>query len=165
MNALRAGSTLAATVTIGLVAGVFAFYAHTVMPGLRTADDRTFVAAFQTLDRAIVNPWFMSTAFIGALVCTVTAVLANLGRPALPWVAAALVLYLTAVVITLAVHVPLNDALKAAGDPDRITDLAEVRRQFHETRWAAWNIVRTLTSVTATGLLGWALTVVGRTAP
>jgi uncharacterized membrane protein len=39
--------------------------------------------------------------------------------------------------ITMAVHVPLNDAIKAAGDPDRITDLAAVREQFDEARWVA----------------------------
>ena len=41
-------------------------------------------------------------------------------------VAAALVLYLVAVVITIAVNVPLNDAIKAAGDPGRIADLGRV---------------------------------------
>jgi uncharacterized membrane protein len=163
VTVIRVGSTLAATIAMGLVAGVFALYAHTVMPGLRATDDHTFLAAFQAIDRAIVNPWFMGTAFLGALVFTLAAALANLGRPALPWIAAALGLYLVAVVITVAVHVPLNDALKAAGDPDRIADLATVRQRFDETRWATWNLVRALTSITASGLLGWALTVIGRT--
>jgi uncharacterized membrane protein len=48
----------------------FALYADTIMPGLRKTDDRTFVAAFQHIDRAIINPWFMITAFGGALVLT-----------------------------------------------------------------------------------------------
>jgi uncharacterized membrane protein len=163
VSVVRVGSTLAATVAMGLVAGVFALYAHTVMPALRASDDRTFVAAFQALDRAIVNPWFMGTAFGGALVATLGAALANLGRPAFGWIAAALALYLVAVVITVVVHLPLNDAIKAAGDPDRIADLAAVRQRFDEARWAAWNLVRALTSGTAFGLLAWALTVVGRT--
>jgi uncharacterized membrane protein len=34
MTVLRAVSLLLATLTTGLVAGVFALYAHTVMPGL-----------------------------------------------------------------------------------------------------------------------------------
>ena len=47
-------------------------------------------------------------------------------------------LYLVAVVITVAVNVlPLNDDLKAAGDPDRIADLAGVRQRFDEARWRA----------------------------
>src|SRR5919199_6083104 len=108
--------------TMGLVAGIFALYAHTIMPGLKHTDDRTFVAAFQSLDRAIVNPWFMLTAFLGALVFTLAAAVTNRGEAALPWIAVALGLYLIAFVVTIAVHVPLNDALKAAGDPGRIRD-------------------------------------------
>jgi uncharacterized membrane protein len=162
MNALRTVSLLGATLTMGLVAGVFALYAHTIMPGLKSTDDRTFVAAFQSMDRAIINPWFMAGGFVGALLFTILAAVANLGEDALPWIVAALVLYLIAFVITIAVNVPLNDAIKAAGDPDRIRDLAAVRERFHETRWAAWNLVRVATSTAAFGCLAWALVVYGR---
>ena len=153
---------MGATTTMGLAAGVFALYAHTIMPGLRTTDDRTFVGAFQAMDRAIINPWFMATAFVGPLLLAIAATIANLGQPTIGWVAAALALYLVAVVITIAVNVPLNDALKDAGDPDRIADLALVRRQFHEARWAAWNVVRVVTTTTAFGCLAWALVMHGR---
>jgi uncharacterized membrane protein len=159
---LRTVTLLGATITMGLVAGVFALYAHTIMPGLKKTDDRTFVAAFQSLDRAIINPWFMAGAFLGALVLTLLAAVAHLGHDALPWIVAALVLYLAAFVITIAVNVPLNDALKAAGDPDRIRDLAGVRERFHEGRWAAWNLVRVATSLGAFACLAWALVVFGR---
>jgi uncharacterized membrane protein len=162
MNALRAISLLGATLTMGLVTGVFALYAHTIMPGLKKTDDRTFVSAFQSLDRAIINPWFMLTAFAGALVLTAVAAIAHLGQDALPWIAAALVLYAIAVVITIAVNVPLNDAIKAAGDPDRIRDLHAVRAAFDEGRWAAFNLVRTFASAAAFALLAWALVVYGR---
>ena len=159
---LRAISLLAATITMGLVAGVFALYAHTIMPGLKKTDDRTFVAAFQSMDRAIVNPWFMLTAFLGALIFTIAAAVTNRGTSALPWIAVALGLYLVAFVVTIAVNVPLNDALKAAGNPNHIRDLAGVRARFHESRWAAWNLVRVVTSTGAFGCLAWALVVFGR---
>lgn len=159
---LRTLSLLGATITMGLVAGVFALYAHTIMPGLKKTDDRTFVAAFQSLDRAIINPWFMAGAFLGALVLTLLAAIAHLGQDALPWIAAALVLYLVAFVITIAVNVPLNDTIKAAGDPDRIRDLAGVRERFNEARWAAWNLVRVATSLAAFACLAWALVLFGR---
>ena len=148
--------------TMGLVAGVFALYAHTIMPGLRKTDDRTFVAAFQSLDRAIVNPWFMLSAFVGALLFTGAAAVANLGRSPLPWIVAALALYLVAFVVTIAVHLPLNDAIKAAGNPARIDDVAAVRERFHAARWVAWNLVRVATSCAAFGCLAWALVLYGR---
>jgi len=157
----RAITLLGATMTMGLAAGVFAIFAHTIMPGLHNTDDRTFVGAFQAIDRAIVNPWFMTTAFVGALVLTTAAAISNRGTPALPWIAAALVLYLVAVVVTLAVNVPLNDAIKAAGDSANI-DVTHVREQFRESRWAAWNLVRVATTTSAFGLLAWALVLFGR---
>ena len=162
MSTASAVTLLGATITMGLVAGVFALYAHTIMPGLRTTDDRTFVAAFRSIDRTIVNPWFMLSAFVGALGFTVAAAATTLGHAPFPWVAAALVLYLVAFVITIAVNVPANDAIKAAGDPDGIPDLAAVRRRFDETRWAAWNLVRVVTSTAAFGCLAWALVLYGR---
>ena len=158
---LRLTTLLGSVLTMGMAAGAFALYAHTVMPGLRKTGDRTFVTAFQAMDRAIINPWFMIVGFGGALVFTAVTAVANRGTPAFPWIAVALGLYLVAVVVTMAVNVPLNDALKAAGDPARI-DVAQARAQFGEARWAAWNLLRVATSVPAFGLLSWALVLAGR---
>jgi uncharacterized membrane protein len=165
MDAVRALSLIAATMSMGLMAGVFGLYAHTVMPGLGRTDDRTFVGAFQAIDRAIINPWFLAGGFVGALVFTALAAVLNLPadrRSVLPWIAVALVLYLAVFVITVGVNVPLNDAIKAAGDPDRIADLAAVRERFDEARWVRWNNVRTVASTAAFGCLAWALVLFGR---
>jgi uncharacterized membrane protein len=157
-------SLLAGTVLTGLSSGIIGLFAHTIMPGLKKTDDRTFVAAFQAIDRAIINPLFMLT-FFGALVCSGVAAVLHLGgddRSLLPWILTATGLYLAVVVITMAVNVPLNDAIKAAGDPDRITNLAAVRANFHEARWVAWNLVRTVSSTAAFACLTWALVLHGR---
>lgn len=159
MEVIRGTLLSVATLTMGLMAGVFGLYAHTVMPGLRSTDDRTFVAAFQSIDRAIINPVFMST-FVGALVFPGLASLFFLPseqRSVLPWCAAAFVLYLCVFVSTIAVNVPLNDAIKAAGDPDRIADLRAVRARFNEARWNRWNLLRAVLSTAAFGCLVWAL--------
>jgi uncharacterized membrane protein len=66
------------------------------------------------------------------------------------------------VVITFAVHIPLNDDLEQAGAPDRIEKLAEVRDDF-VTPWVAWDIVRTLVTTAALGALTWALVLRART--
>jgi uncharacterized membrane protein len=162
MNAIQGTTLMLATLTMGLMAGVFGLYAHTIMPGLGKTDARTFVGAFQAIDRAIINPLFMATLF-GAAVMTAVAAVLHLGDAAAPWIIAALVLYAAAFIITIAVNVPLNDAIKAAGDPDRISDLAGVRERFDEARWASWNVVRTVASTAAFGCLLWALVEFGRT--
>lgn len=50
---LQAACLVAATVANGLMAGLFAVFAYAVMPGLGRTDDRTFVGAFQSIDRAL----------------------------------------------------------------------------------------------------------------
>lgn len=47
----------------------------------------------------------------------------------------AFVLYLAVFVITIVVNVPLNDQIKAAGEPGQIADFAVVRERFHEAKW------------------------------
>jgi uncharacterized membrane protein len=163
VRSAQTGFLLAATITMGLMAGVFGLYAHTIMRGLGSTDDRTFVSAFQAIDRAIINPLFM-LAFFGALVLTGVATLLQVvddTGSVLWWLVVAFTLYLAVVVITVAVHVPLNDRIKAAGDPDRI-DLAAVRADFQESRWIAWNTVRAVAVTVAFGCLAWALVLDGR---
>jgi len=157
----RGGSLILAVITTGLMAGVFQLYSHTIMPGLAKTDDRTFVAAFQAMDRNIINPLFLST-FLGAFIFSGLATALSFGsatRSLLPWLAVALALYLIVMIITFRVNVPLNDALKAATDPD----LGAVRERFNEALWVRWNHVRSWLSTGAFACLTWALVLYGKT--
>ena len=159
MEVVRGTLLAVATLTMGLMAGVFGLYAHSVMPGLRRTDDRTFVRAFQGIDRAIINPVFMST-FVGALLCPGLATfffIPTSQRSVLPWCLSAFVLYLWVFVSTIAVNVPLNDAIKAAGDPEHLDELRAVRARFNEAKWNRWNLVRAVLTTAAFGCLIWAL--------
>jgi uncharacterized membrane protein len=151
-----------ATVTTGLTAGLVYAFAHAVMPGLGELDDRSFLAAFGRIDAAITNPWMM-LAFLGSPVLTGVALLLQLpDRGAAFWfLAAAAVLVATTVVITGAIHLPLNAAVQAASP--ELADAAGLREGF-ERRWVQWNVVRTATSIAATTSLCCALALVGRTA-
>jgi uncharacterized membrane protein len=151
---------IVATMAVGLMAGVFGLYANTIMRGLGRTDDRTFVGAFQSIDRAIINPLFLST-FFAALILTGVAGVLHIGDDGLAWIVVAFVLYLIGLVITLAVNVPLNDAIKAAGEPDAIDDLAGVRRRFDEARWNRWNLVRVLVVTASFACLACALALRG----
>lgn len=153
-----AGTLLAATVTTGLMAGLFAAFAYAVMPGLGEASDRTFVEAMQRINAAILNGWFM-TCFVGALLLTLAAVALHAprsGHAALPWIIAALVLYGLTLLITGAVNVPLNTALAQAATPGHPHHLEAVRAAF-EARWVTWNVVRAVTNLLAFAALAWAL--------
>lgn len=161
-STVGAAVLVAATVTVGLMAGVFGLYANTIMPGLGSTDDRTFVAAFRAIDEAIVNPWFLGFGFIGALASTALAAVLHLRsgqRAVLSLTMIALVLYLLAFVLTIGVHVPLNNGLKAAGDPMQIADVAAVREAFDEATWVRWNVVRAVSTTAACVCLAAALAV------
>jgi uncharacterized membrane protein len=156
MDALGSAALVAATVSSGLLAGVFVFYAHTVMPALGRADDDTFVRTYALLDRAIVNPWFMVTGFLGAPLLTAAATALNVGDDPFWWALAALALHVAMIVETARIHLPRNDALKAADDAGQRT--RAVRAAFDEVRWVRWNLLRCVISTTALGLLAVALT-------
>ena len=153
----------AATVTMGLIAGLFYAYSVSVMPGLGQADDRTLVDGMQQINEAIENPVFVLS-FIGAPVLAVAALVLERrsgASQAVRWIVAALVLYGVALVVTVALNIPLNDDLAQAGDPVQIRDIAAARDDFYGP-WVAWNIVRTVTSAAALGCLAYALVLHGR---
>jgi len=155
VDELGLGVLVVATVTSGLLAGVFVFYAHTVMPALRRVDDAAFVEDFGRLDRQIVNPWFLLSAFLGAPALTLVSAI-TLDGEVRRWCLLALALHVVMVVVTGAVNVPRNDALKrapAGADPSAL------RAAFDEVRWARWNLVRVLLSGGAASALAWALVV------
>lgn len=160
LDLLRGTALLVATVSTGLIAGLYYAYSCSVMPALRRADDRAFGATMRDVNRAILNGWF-AAAFAGAPAVTALAAALCLpaqARPALPWAAAALFLHVAGLVVTFAVNVPLNEALDAApaaGVADR-----EARERF-EARWTRWNTVRTVVSTAALACLAAALVTYG----
>jgi uncharacterized membrane protein len=149
-----------ALVAMALVAGLNQTFAVAVMPNLAGADDHTFVATVQRFNE---NPVF-PISFTAALVLTpLAAVLQRRQGPgvAVRWTVAALVLYALVLIVTAGIHIPLNDEIDQAGDPDRIADLAHVRNRF-EGPWVAANIVRTLLCTAAVAALARALLLHGR---
>ena len=74
----------------------------------------------------------------------------------LGWIVGAFVLSFVVAVVTIGIDVPMNDALKGAGDPGTI-DVAAARRTFDEAKWTRFNTFRAIASTAATILLALAL--------
>ena len=160
MRTAQTITLIAATITTGLIAGLFFTYANSVMPALRGADDRAFVDVMQRINTVILNPLFLST-FMGGLLISVAAAVVVWqadDRSALPWIVAGVVLYLVMFLVTRAVNIPLNIELDRAGDVDTIADVHAVRDRFEAT-WNTWNAVRAVTATAAFGCLATALLV------
>ncbi|TDD89344.1 DUF1772 domain-containing protein [Actinomadura darangshiensis] len=144
---------------MGLAAGLLAAFTIAVMPGLTASDDRTLVDAMQHMIVKIENPVFFLI-FLGAPILAAIALVqarrSGSARTA-RWIIAGLVLYTLTLLVTFAVHVPLNYELRDMGDPAHIKNLAAVRDDF-VTPWVTWDIVRTLTATAAFTALTRALT-------
>ena len=151
--------TTTSTITIGavlvgltLITGLFWGWAFSVMPGLRSVDDRTYVATMQSVNRAILNPMFL-VAFAGTVIvlalAAVTTFRAGDTRRAW-WITAATATYTLGVFgVTGAGNVPLNDALDAftsAGSDD--TAVSEARRAY-EGPWNRLHAIRSVLGVLA----------------
>ncbi|MFH5209364.1 DUF1772 domain-containing protein [Antrihabitans spumae] len=163
MQTIRTLTLIVATLTSGLLAGVYYAYATSVMPALNQADPRAAVDVMQRINAVIVNPMFMLT-FLGAPLVTVGAVALLLGkdsRAVLVWVAVAAGLNVVATIVTFSLNIPLNDQLDAVGDPNLLTDPAAVWQDF--SSWTNWNIVRAVLHTAAFGASTWALVLLGRT--
>lgn len=157
MDLWHTAALVAATVTAGIAAGVYQLYAFVIMPGLGRTDDRTFVWAFQEIDRKIVGPYLFVFFFGPVAFSIVAAALSFDTQSELLLVGGAVTVYFAMAALTIAVNVPLNNGIKAAGNPDDIADVSEVRARFQETRWVRSNNARVVGSTIAFGLLVWAL--------
>jgi len=141
--------TLAGVAGTGLVAGVLFAFSAFVMTALGRLPAAQGLSAMQAINRAAPSPLFMAALFGTSLVCVGVAVsaLGHLGEASARWALAGSILYLGAVALTIAYHVPRNDALAAvtptgAGAADAWT--------HYLAAWTAWNHVRTLASFSAT---------------
>jgi uncharacterized membrane protein len=144
---------LVITTTItGLMAGLFYSWSISVTPGIGRLGDREFLASFQAMNRAIVNPLFL-TCFLGAAVLLPICTFMNYSQPLSNrfwFLLGASVFYLAGVIaITFAGNIPLNNALDrfniAASSAEQ---MAALRAQF-ENRWNTLNHIRSLAATIA----------------
>lgn len=155
-------TTVLALTVVGLLgsalnAGIFYAFSSFVMPGLERMPAAGGMAAMQSMNITAVRPAFMSVLFGTALVSVVLGVCAVRGWGAswaVPVLVGSVQYLLGAIVLTIAFHVPLNDAL-AALDP-AAPDSAPVWGDYLR-RWSLGNQLRWLLPLAASGCLTAAL--------
>ena len=148
---------LVAALGCGLMAGTFFAFSVFVMRALGRLPAAQGIAAMQSINIAVVNPWFM-TVFLGTgCVCALTMVLAltHWRDPAAGYLLAGAALYLVGtVLVTMACNVPLNNALAALAPASE--EGADLWANYLRT-WTQWNHVRTLAGLGAACLFSMAL--------
>ncbi len=116
-SAVRAITLAGATLTTGLIAGLFYAYAVSVNLGLAEQPDASYVSTMNAINERIQNPVFFLS-FFGAVLALLAALAAHSPRPRSGrfWlVALACALYIGGgFLLTVFVNVPLNEELAAA---------------------------------------------------
>jgi len=141
--------TLVAALGCGLVAGVFFAFSAFVMKALARLPPAAGIAAMQSINVVVLNPWFMGAFFGTAAVC-VLALISSLWRwhePGAVYLFVGSALYLVgSVLVTIVFNVPRNESLAsiAPADPDGASLWAG-----YVASWTAWNHVRTAAALAA----------------
>lgn len=147
-SAVRALTLVGATLTTGLIAGVFYAYACSVNLGLAAQPDAGYVAAMQAINREIQNPVFFLS-FFGAVLTLLSALAVHSPRPRsgrFRLVALACALYVGGgFLLTVFVNVPLNEELAGVAAGASPGELARARAGY-EGPWNFWNGVRAVFS-------------------
>ena len=159
MDGFLFGLTLATALGCGLSAGALFAFSSFVMPALARLPAARGVQAMQSINVMAPTPAFMTALFGSALACAVLAVwgVLSLDEDYGPWLLAGSLLYILGTPgLTMAYHVPRNNAL-AALDAD--SPEAESHWATYLTEWTRMNHVRVAAGVIAAGLLTVALTV------
>jgi uncharacterized membrane protein len=150
-STVRALTLACATLTTGLVAGIYYAFAVSVNLGLAAQPDVSYVATMQAINERIENPLFFLT-FFGAALFPLAALAAHYRRPRSGrfWlVALAWGLYIGgSFLLTSFVNVPLNEQLASVAADASPVELARARAGY-EGPWNFWNSVRTMFSFVA----------------
>ncbi|WP_298721803.1 anthrone oxygenase family protein [uncultured Ferrovibrio sp.] len=141
--------TLLAALGSGLIGGVFFAFSTFVMKALSRRPAAEAVAAMQSINIVVINPWFMA-AFLGtAALCLLLAVLAFTQGPALalPRILAGAALYAVGTFgVTMVFNVPRNNRL-ARMQPASAEAAAYWPRYVAE--WTGWNHLHTIAALAA----------------
>lgn len=145
--------TLFAALGSGLMAGLFFVFSNSVMKALAALPPGQGIAAMQSINRTIINPWFMAVFFGTGGACLLLLIIGLVQWHA--WLLAGSVLCLAGcIVVTIVCNVPRNNAL-AALDP-AAPDSVGMWRDYLAV-WTAWNDVRTISTLAAAAALTVAL--------
>lgn len=136
----------------GLVAGLFYGYDCSIIKGLGNLTDKEYLGAFQSINRAILNPYFFLS-FIGSIIvllisCWLTFKSGNM--PTFYFMLAATLVYLLGTfIVTMVANVPLNNQLDKLNLTAEPAEMIRAFREKFETGWNKWHHIRTYASMFA----------------
>lgn len=156
MALLGRGFGLLSLLLAGALFGFFYAWVCSTMWGLDQAAPEVAIAAMQAMNASVRNMVF-APAFFGTgpalLLAAALSGMAARRRAALFFALAGLVCLGGAVLPTMLVNVPMNEALARVGLPLPEAEAARIWADY-SPRWQSWNIARTVAAGTALLLAG-----------
>ena len=149
INEILSASTFLAALGCGLMAGVFFTFSTFVMKALASLPPAQGIAAMQSINVAVINPWFLTTFLGTAMLCATVGVTSLLAwhRPGAVYLLVGSALYLFGtVLVTGACNLPQNTAL-ASAEPTSAN--AANLWSAYVVSWTNWNHVRTVAALAA----------------
>lgn len=147
---------VAATTTTAMLVGLFYGWSVSVIPGLARLSNSEYLAAMQSMNRAILNPLFFIT-FMGSVILLPLCAYLNYTQPTSPrfWlIAVAAILYIVGTFgITMIANVPLNEALDKFNLVTASEEAKALKREIFEPRWNKLHHIRTVIGFIATVLM------------
>ncbi|UUX50553.1 DUF1772 domain-containing protein [Nisaea acidiphila] len=139
----------------GAIFGFFYAWVCSTMWGLDAADPRVAIAAMQAMNASVRNAVFAPAFFGTPLVLALTALIAwPVHRAAALWFAASGIVYLLfGAVLTMAINVPMNEALARLAVPESVAAAEDIWTGYSK-EWQFWNVTRTIASGLALALAG-----------
>ena len=157
MNNLLFVLTLCAVLGCGLMAGVFFAFSTFVMRALARLQPAQGIEAMQSINRTVINPWFLGVFLGTAAVCILLASTAlwRWQQPGAVYLLVGSLLYLIGtVLVTIFVNVPMNNSLESV---DPASNNASGHWANYLARWTAWNHIRTTAALLGAASLTLAL--------
>jgi uncharacterized membrane protein len=146
---LIAPLTFVSAIGCGMASGIFYAFSALVMKALARIPAPQGIAAMQSINLSVINPWFLAAFFGPAVVSGVLAVslVFRWHKPGALFILAGSLLYLVGTMfVTFAFNVPLNDML-ATVDPASADGATQWGSYL--TTWTNWNHVRTVAALMA----------------
>jgi uncharacterized membrane protein len=146
---------------VALIAGLFYAYTVSVNLGLGKLSDAEYLRSMQSINRAILNPWFFMS-FMGSLIML----------PLSTWLAsraggydlsfylllAATILYVVGVFgVTISANVPLNESLDKFNISSATLEEVNSKRIAFEIPWNKFNLIRTVANVLSLAAVLWSI--------
>jgi uncharacterized membrane protein len=141
--------TLLCALGCGLVAGFFLAFSICVMKALGKLPPAHGIAAMQSINVVVINPWFLTTFFGTAVacVCMIVASLLHWHDPrAVYWLVGGMLYVAGTVLVTICFNVPRNNALAVQAPAG---SEAATLWGLYLSGWTAWNHVRTVAALAA----------------